>query len=121
MSQNRRGSDMRIDVDLPVRCVYEDEKQNRKVTLWGRIKDLSINGMKLMLPLSSEIIENQYLDFDLDLPNPFSQIKGHGEIQWKQWDKLKNYTACGLKLEPMTLKQLSELDTIIAEVAETRK
>jgi len=113
-----RRSDERIHVDLPITFMYENEHRNHKLSSHGRIQDISLNGMKVELPLSAELIENRSLDFAVELPNPFMQIKGHGQIQWKRWDAERNCTTCGLKLEPMTLKQLSELDIIISEITE---
>ncbi len=111
----------RVYVDLPVTFTYEDEKGIRKICTQGRIQDISLNGMRVELPLSSELIERNRLDFKLDLPNPFVEIKGHGKIQWKRWNDEKNCTTCGLKLEPMTLKQLTDMDIIISEVMEDAK
>ncbi|MEW6515911.1 MAG: PilZ domain-containing protein [candidate division FCPU426 bacterium] len=115
MTRHQR-SDERISVDLPITFTYENENLQHKISSRGRIQDISLNGMKVELPLSAELIENHALDFAVELPNPFMQIKGHGKIQWKKWDAERNCTTCGLKLEPMTLKQLSELDIIISEV-----
>jgi hypothetical protein len=112
----KQQADERVSVDLPIRFVYEDPKSRRKICAEGRVNDISINGMKIDLPLSSEILENNPIDFDLDLPNPFQQIKGQGEIRWKRWNQEKGCTTCGLKLEPLTLKQLVDLDTIVTEV-----
>jgi hypothetical protein len=119
--KNQRGSDDRVKVDLPITFTYEDEKTNRKISSRGHIEDMSINGMRVHLPLSSEIIENNHIDFLLELPNPFQQIKGHGKIQWKRWNADKQCTTCGLKLEPMTLSQLSDIDLIINELSEEHK
>lgn len=116
-----RRSDERIHVDLPITFSYENEHRNHKISSRGRIQDISLNGMKVELPLSAELIENRSLDFAVELPNPFMHIKGHGQIQWKRWDAERNCTTCGLKLEPMTLKQLSELDIIISEIAEDQR
>jgi PilZ domain len=110
--------DNRVKVDIPIRFTYEDDETNRSITSRGRIEDISINGMCVELPLSAEIIEKNHIDFDVDLPNPFMKIKGQGKIQWKRWNAQKNCTTCGLKLEPMTLSQLSDLDMIIDELLE---
>ncbi len=114
-------SEERVYVDIPMTFTYEDEKGMRKISTRGLIQDISLNGMRVELPLSSELIERNRLDFHLDLPNPFSKIKGHGKIQWKRWNAEKNCTTCGLKLEPMTLKQLTDMDIIISEVMDDAK
>lgn len=106
----------RAQVDLPLLFTYEDKDSNKKITSQGKINDLSINGMKVDLPLSAEIFENNPIDFDIQLPHPFKQIKGQGKIQWKRWDAAKKCTTCGLKLETMTLRQLTDIDIIISEV-----
>ncbi|MCD4814246.1 PilZ domain-containing protein [bacterium] len=108
----------RVKVDIPIRFTYKDDSSTKKVTSSGRIDDISLNGMRVELPLSAEIIERDHIDFSLELPNPFMKIKGQGKIQWKRWNAEKNCTTCGLKLEPMTLSQLSDLDAIISEVME---
>ncbi len=108
----------RVKVDLPINVSIDDQTLRDKVATKGRVKDLSINGMKLSLPLAFGMINEEHLDFDLDLPNPFSKIKGRGKVQWKQWDEDKNCFQFGLALEPMTLRQLSDLDCIVNELSE---
>ncbi|MBN1596318.1 PilZ domain-containing protein [candidate division FCPU426 bacterium] len=119
--KKQRGSDVRVKVDLPITFTYEDDKTNRKIVSRGRIDNMSINGMQVDIPLSSEIIETNYLDFDLELPNPFVKIRGFGKIKWKRWNADKNCTTCGLMLEPMSLSQLTDLDVIIDELAKEIK
>ncbi len=108
----------RVKVDLPIKVSIEDQTLRDKVSTHGRVNDLSINGMKLSLPLAFGMIEEKDLDFDLELPNPFAKIKGRGKVQWKQWDEDKNCFQFGLALEPLTLKQLSDLDCIVNELSE---
>ena len=104
----------RVDVDLPITVSIDDEQ----IQSAGRVSDLSINGMKVTLPLPFGMIEEETLDFNLELPNPFSKIKGRGKVQWKSWDGDNNCMQCGLKLEPMTLKQLSDIDEIVNELSD---
>lgn len=108
----------RVHVDLPITVSIEDQKDCSKVEAKGRVDDLSISGMRLTLPLPFGMVEDKAFDFDLDLPNPFSKIKGRGEVQWKKWDEESNCIQCGLKLEPMTLKQLTDIDAIVSELSE---
>jgi hypothetical protein len=114
VSQKRKNE--RINVDLPVTCNLEGRAGERR--LRGRIKDLSISGVQLDLPLHSQDLGPGPVDFELELPRPFSRIKGTGEVQWKRWDEGRGTTTCGLKLEPMCLRHLEEIDTIVREVAE---
>lgn len=109
-----KAMDKRVDVDLPISVSLDDNlvKSN------GRVNDISINGMKLSLPLPFGMIEEETINFNLDLPNPFSKIKGRGRVQWKKWDQQNNCIQCGLKLEPMTLKQLEDLDAIVNELSD---
>jgi hypothetical protein len=106
----------RIAVDLPVTCSVEHKNKSHQGR--GKIRNLSISGMQLELPFPVSHLSTQIVDFVLELPHPFSRIKGAGEIQWKRWNQEKQSTTCGLKLSPMSLPQLQELDTIIAEIHE---
>ncbi len=114
MSQKRKNE--RIHVDLPVSCNLQGKTGERRVK--GKVRDLSICGMQLDLPFPAPDLGAETVDFELELPHPFSRIKGTGEVLWKRWDEGQGTTTCGLKLEPMTLKHLEEIDTIVREVAE---
>ncbi|MCK5219523.1 PilZ domain-containing protein [bacterium] len=115
MKQIKKG-DKRVQVRIPLSFTYADENNERQISSRGLVENISINGMQVNLPLSKEIFEHNIIDFDLELPKPFSTIKGQGEIRWKRWDADQNCTTCGLKLEPMTLEQLMDIDTIVDEV-----
>lgn len=106
----------RVKVDLTVACTLPDETANREAR--GKINDLSISGMKIDLPFPPARLRSKLLDFVLDLPKPFSTIRGHGEIKWKRWNAGKGCTTCGLKLSPLSLKQLEEVDAIVSELQE---
>lgn len=114
MSQKRKNE--RIHVDLPVNCSLQGTSGERRVK--GRVRNLSICGMQLDLPFLGPELSAKVVDFELELPRPFSRIKGTGEVQWKRWDEGQGTTTCGLKLEPMSLKHLEEIDTIVREVAD---
>jgi hypothetical protein len=111
MKKKRR--DERIPVDLPIQCSLPS-KEHQVTT--GKVKDLSICGMQLHLPLTYTQVKIKNVDFTLELPEPFIAIKGRGSIQWKRWDHDKRGTVCGLKLEPLGLKQLQDIDTIVNEI-----
>jgi c-di-GMP-binding flagellar brake protein YcgR len=113
---NQKRKNERVHVDLPVTCNLEGGASRRQ--LRGRIKDLSISGIQLDLPLTAQELGTELVDFELDLPRPFSRIKATGEVQWKRWDEGRGATTCGLKLEPLSLKHLQEIDTIVREVAD---
>lgn len=108
----------RVAVELPIVCKLE--KQAQLLEIQGRVDDLSINGMKISFSSPLQTITSKLVDFILDLPRPFSRIKGHGEIQWQRWDANKQCTTCGLKLAPMNIKHLTELDAIITEIQEDK-
>ncbi len=116
MKQTKK-SDKRVQVRLPLSFTYADKNNGRQISSQGLVENISINGMRVNLPLSEEILEHKIIDFNLELPQPFTKIKGQGEIRWKRWDADQNCTTCGLKLEPMTLKQLMDIDTIVGEVS----
>ncbi|NTV51734.1 MAG: PilZ domain-containing protein [Candidatus Firestonebacteria bacterium] len=106
----------RVAVELPIVCKLE--KQEQLLEMQGRVNDLSINGMKISFSRPLHAITSKLVDFVLELPHPFSRIKGHGEIQWKRWNADKQCTTCGVKLAPMNINHLSELDAIISEIQE---
>jgi len=109
----------RVAVELPIVCKLE--KQEQPLEMQGCVDDLSINGMKTSFARPLHAITSKLVDFVLELPHPFSRIKGHGEIQWKRWDADKQITTCGVKLAPMNIEHLSELDSIITEIQEDSK
>jgi hypothetical protein len=109
----------RVAVELPIVCKLE--KQEKLLEMPGRVDDLSINGMKISFSRPLHAITSKVVDFVLELPRPFSRIKGHGEITWKRWDADKQTTTCGLKLSPMNINHLTELDAIISEIQEDPK
>lgn len=113
---HKKRMNERINVDLPVACTIEHKHQEHLAL--GKITDISISGMKIELALPTTHINSPYIDFEVDLPNPFSKIKGSAQVQWKRWDSHKRNTTCGLKLEPMNLQHLLELDNIITEIQE---
>lgn len=106
-----------VGVDLPVTLSYNHKQSDKKTSVQGVVKDLSINEIGLSLPLSFEQIDENDFDISLDLPNPFVTIKSRGKVQWKTQDKKNSCVQCQLKLEPMTLKQLSDIDCIVEELS----
>ncbi len=111
---NAKRLNERVEVELPIICTLE--KQEQPIEVHGKIDDLSINGMKISFSNPIHAITSKVMDFVLELPQPFSKIKGNGEIQWKRWDANKQCTTCGIKLSPLNIDHLAELDTIISEI-----
>lgn len=110
----------RVAVQLPVQVSIDNKQENHRLTTQGTVNDLSINGMKISVPLPFGMIDETNFDIDMDLPNPFSKIKGRGKVKWKTWDDKNNCVQCGLELEPMTLKQLADLDCIVDELSDAK-
>ena len=101
-----------MEVDIPVSCKIAGMKKP-----WnGRIQDLSISGLRVHLAVPFSKLKAKIMDFVLELPAPFSVIRGSGRVQWKRWDADAGRTECGLELEPMSLKHLSDLDAIVSEL-----
>lgn len=114
---SKQRTEERVTVDFPFLCTVKNHAQPKQwVTLPGKIDDLTINGMKIRVPLPPDMLADDYLDFDLELPKPFAKIRGNGAIQWKRWNAEKQCTTCGVKLEPLTLDQLTDLDVIVNEL-----
>lgn len=107
----------RVEVNLPVSCSLENGGRRRLAA--GFVRDLSISGMRISLPVPFSKLKAKILDFILELPAPFSIIRGTGEIQWARWDAGRRTTQCGVKLSPLSLRQLSELESIVREVGGT--
>ena len=114
MKKNR--PDQRVEVNFPVVCTLEN-RRNKKLLSEAKLSNMSINGMKIDIPLPPNMLKQSIIDIDLNLPQPFAKIRSHGKIKWKKWQKDKKHTSCGVKLEPLTLKQLFDLHTIIDEVS----
>jgi hypothetical protein len=112
VNKNRRNE--RVNVSIPIQCTIATPQQEKIFT--AEITDMSIEGVRLNIPLGFSKIKSKMLDFILDLPKPFKTIRGNGEIQWKKWNADKKCTTCGLKLSPMRLEQLQDIDTIISEI-----
>jgi hypothetical protein len=104
----------RVEVELPIS--FRLDTQAQPFEMLGRVDNLSINGMKISFPNPVHSITSKVIDFVLELPKPFKRIKGNGEIQWKRWDAEKKCTTCGLKLSPLSINHLTDLDTIINEI-----
>lgn len=117
----KNNYEKRVNVDLPITVSVDDKKSKRKISSKGRVSDLSINGMKLALPLPFGMVDENSFDIDLDLPNPFTKIKSHGQVKWKTWNEKDKCVECGLELEPMTLQQLADLDCIVDELSRLDK
>jgi hypothetical protein len=115
MAHKKRMNE-RIAVNLPVTCSLADKKHDHHAH--GKVTDLSISGMQLELPLHFSKVKSKVIDFVLELPHPFSRIKGAGEVQWQRWNSGKQSVTCGLKLAPMSLRHLEELDMIVTEIKE---
>lgn len=109
----------RVEVALPIVCKLEEK--NTPLEMQGHVENLSINGMKISVPLPLAAITSKLMDFVLELPKPFNKIRGHAEIQWKRWDSKKKRTAFGLKLSVLSIKHLIDLDAIVTEIQEDSK
>ena len=110
----------RIDVDLWV-TVKLAQKNAPDYPLLGKLENLSADGMRVSFPFWDDVFNSSNLSFILNLPRPFSIIKGKGEIQWKHWDARRQRTTCGIKIANLDQQHLRELQDIIAEVRHGQK
>lgn len=107
-----------VEVGLPAKVKVRENHNSYEAE--GKIRRLSLNSIQLDLPLGFGLLDEETIDFSIPLPNPFSTIRGAGKVAWKNWDHAERKMKCELQLEPMTLRELSDLEAIISEVGTKR-
>jgi len=116
----QRRKHKRVDVNLPIFCKFADLDQQKIVSSIGKVSNLSINGMKVMLPIRFPASQSKVMDYFLELPRPYHQIKGKARIIWAYWDDQNQTTSVGMELTALDLLQRRDLETILCELHSER-
>lgn len=113
MRQRRQYS--RFGVNLPVSCHFS--QTNDKDTTQGSISNISLGGMKIAVPLDTNILSSD-VDYHINLPAPFNHINGRGLIKWSTSDPDQNQLIFGMAFERLNQKQREELACIMEELSD---
>ncbi|MCD4812776.1 PilZ domain-containing protein [bacterium] len=119
MIQRRKFT--RLDVDIPIKCKIRNHRNELVISSSGKVANLCLGGMHISLPFRLIKITARLIDYDLNLPNPFSEINGHGIIRWGYWDEENWQTHLGLELLPMETSPSEELENLLIELAGDRQ
>jgi c-di-GMP-binding flagellar brake protein YcgR len=116
----QRRKHKRVEVNLPIFCKFADLERQRIVSSVGKVSDLSMHGMKIMLPIRFPASQNKVMDYFLELPRPYHQIKGKARIIWAYWNDLNQTTEVGMELTALDQLQQQDLETILCELSTER-
>lgn len=114
MSQRRKYP--RVEVGLPVACVFVDPAEDRTVASLGTAYDLSLKGMKVSVPIPLPLRRTRTLNYSLDLPKPFTEITGDAHIKWSRRSSDRNSVVLGVEFHSLTSAQWADLQTILQEL-----
>ncbi|NTV51790.1 MAG: PilZ domain-containing protein [Candidatus Firestonebacteria bacterium] len=114
MEQRRKNK--RVEVNLPIYCKFADMNHQKIVSSVGKVSNLSLGGMKIMLPIRFPASQTKVMDYFLELPRPYLQIKGKARIVWAFWDDLSQTTEVGMEMTALDSMQRHELETILCEL-----
>lgn len=108
----------RVDVNLPISCAFK-KNENDMMATSGIIKDISMGGMKIALPLHdhSWAKEAQRLHYQIHLPEPFECLYGQGDIKWTFQDPKQSHIQIGLAFCNPDNRHHKELSHIMDELA----
>jgi c-di-GMP-binding flagellar brake protein YcgR len=109
MTENRRFQ--RVTVNFSVAFRTQDTGETT-----GKVCNLSLGGMKVSLPLPSQMPPDPDLWYDVSLPEPFSKLSGSGRIRWQQADPETQRLWLGLEFASLSVEQISDLEHIIGEL-----
>lgn len=108
-----------VKVDMPITCSLEQVQSDYRLNQTCRLEAVSLEAMSISLPIKPDLIKEPILDYDLNLPQPFTRLRGQGQIQSMAWDNTNQQTHCQVKLEPMTLPQLVDYDILLTELSKS--
>jgi c-di-GMP-binding flagellar brake protein YcgR len=114
MTQRRKHK--RTEVNLPIYCKFADLNKGRTIASIGKVSDLSICGMKVKVPIQLQDNPNSFMDYFLELPKPYRQIRGQARIVWAYWDDQNQTTEIGMEMTTLDSIQRSDLETILGEL-----
>jgi hypothetical protein len=117
MDQRRKHP--RVEVGLPVACVFIDPGDEQTVTSHGTAFDLSLKGMKVSVPIPLPLRKARALNYYLDLPKPFTEITGNAHIKWTRRSPDNRSVVLGVEFHSLSDEQWSDLQTIIQELLAT--
>lgn len=99
--------------DFPVTCTVKNIATQEHISLHGWVEQLTSTTMQIELPLSAEWLGEDYLEYTIKLPQPFTALSGQGKIEWKKHDKKNNHTKYRLALGILSYQQTGDLISIL--------
>ncbi len=115
MAQHRK--DLRLEVNIPIVCEIENMDDKMIISSMGEVKNLSIGGMRIALPICFSLFKTRLIEYYLKLPQPFIQIQGRGVVRWAYWDETSQCTTFGLEFSPLESYQKEDIEIILKELA----
>jgi c-di-GMP-binding flagellar brake protein YcgR len=116
----QRRKHKRIDVSLPIFCKFSNAGGKKVVSSIGKVENLSLGGMKIKLPLHCPEFQSHIMDYLLELPKPYRQIKGKARIVWAYWNQQNQTTEVGMEMSVLDHTQRDDLETILCELSVER-
>ena len=114
MTQRRKHA--RVDVNIPIVCTIENREEKIIISSLGNVRNLSLGGMRISLPVHLSTLHSEIVDYYLKLPKPFRKIKGNGNIRWAYWDEQDQCTNLGMEIAPLDQSQRLDLEAILSEL-----
>lgn len=116
MTKERRFP--RVDIDFPISCTFIDAHTQVVLTSPGQVLNISLGGMRIIVPIPKPMINASSLTYSLTLPEPFSTLTGKGQIKWSDRDDNKEVIVFGMAFENVSPEHLELINTLIDEMNE---
>ena len=116
-----RRKSPRIAVDLPIVCHLTGRHPTKTFSSAGRVRDLSVCGMRVEVPVPLRALGSAGVDYDLPLPAPFRAVTGNGRIRWAAWNEAANHTVFGMEIIWLDQADHEAMELILAELAEEHR
>ncbi len=116
MAQRRKN--LRREVNISILCKIENMDDKMIISSMGKVKNISIGGMRISLPICLSLFKTRLIEYYLKLPQPFIHIQGQGTFQWAYWDETSQCTIFGVEFSPLEGYQKEDIEIILKELAE---
>lgn len=116
MAQRRKN--LRLEVSIPVVCKIENINDKVIISSMGKVKNLSIGGMRISLPICLSLFKTRLIEYYLKLPQPFIQIQGRGIVRWAYWDETSQCTTFGVEFSLLESYQKEDVEIILKELVD---
>ncbi len=117
---DQRRKNLRLEVNLPIVCKIENLDDKMIISSLGDVKNLSIGGMRIALPICFSLFKTRLIEYYLNLPQPFGQIQGRGIVRWVYWDETSQCTTFGVEFPPLESYQKEDMEIILKELEDNK-